>query len=98
MGYTNPTGISFMERRILLELERQGECHPWQLANDCKEPISKQGIYTQLNRLEDKGMVSSRRLRNPDAVKYPYRRRHYRITEQGQRALKAWDAAVAAVG
>ena len=57
--------------------------------------LTRGSIYVILNRMEDKGLVSSR-------VAETYRpsagRRIYRITGLGQRAYAAWQQAQAAFG
>lgn len=93
MGYGNPTGLSFMEQRIVAALLEAGETYPLHLVKQSKEPLNHRAVYTQLLRLEEKGLVSSRVVSDPTATKFPYRRRCYQVTEAGKRALQAWKAA-----
>lgn len=96
MGYGNPTGLSFGERRILLALLEAGETYPLKLVNDSNGKFNARGIYTQLFRLEEKGFVSSKRCPLAGAARFPYRRTYYRVTETGKKALEAWRAAASA--
>lgn len=57
--------------------------------------LTRGGIYVTLNRMEDKGLVSSRVIdeNGPTAG-----RRIYSITSHGQRAYAAWQQAQATFG
>lgn len=96
MGYGNPTGLSFMEHRILVALLEAGETYPLKLVNDSGGKLNARGIYTQLFRLEEKGFVRPKRYPSPGATRFPYRRTYYRVTETGKKALEAWRAAASA--
>ena len=98
MSTKNPLSISPMEYRILTELSRLGDAYPMQLVHKSEQPLNERGIYTQLERLERKGFVSSDRRRNPEATAYPWSRWHFQVSPAGRRMLDAWNTAVEMVG
>lgn len=85
-----------MEHRILTALLSVGETYPLKLVRLSAEPLNKRGIYTQLDRLEKKGFVSSRLCLDKTANRWSWRKQHYQVTEAGKRALGAWEAATEA--
>lgn len=53
-------------------------------------------IYVLLNRMEDKGFIKSRHVKEKDTPGLPLR--IYSVTGLGQRAYRAWQQAQAALG
>ena len=80
------------EQLVLLALLRQGnDAYGVPIADDITErtrrSVSLGAVYKTLERLEDKGLVSSR-LGEPTPERGGRRKKHYRVLAAGQRALK----------
>jgi PadR family transcriptional regulator, regulatory protein PadR len=76
------------ELAILALLRDLGESYGLQLVQQSSGVLSRGGVYVLLDRLEEKGMVRSRKeARLPEEGGLP--RRLYKITGLGQRALDA---------
>ena len=80
------------EQLVLLALVRQGhDAYGVSICDDIASrtgrDVSLGGVYKTLERLEDKGLVSSR-IGEPTAERGGRRKKHYRIMAAGQRALK----------
>jgi PadR family transcriptional regulator, regulatory protein PadR len=85
-----PTG----KEAVALELLRGGrEMYGLEMVRASNGALLRGTIYVLLDRLEDKGWVSSRVEKQSDQSGMP--RPRYRITGLGQRALAARDAAEA---
>lgn len=80
------------EQLVLLALLRQGnDAYGVPIADDIAErtrrSVSLGAVYKTLERLEDKGLVSSR-LGEPTPERGGRRKKHFRVLAAGQRALK----------
>lgn len=80
------------EQLVLLALIRLGHdaygvtiCED--IADRTRRDVSLGAVYKTLERLEDKGLVSSR-LGEPTPERGGRRKKHYRLVAAGQRALK----------
>jgi DNA-binding PadR family transcriptional regulator len=86
------------EQLVLLSLTRLGQdAYGVPIADDIGartgREISLGAVYKTLERLEDKGLVSSR-IGEPTAERGGRRKKHYRIAAVGQRALRQSMAAL----
>jgi PadR family transcriptional regulator PadR len=64
------------------------------LADRCRRRIARGALYTSLDRLEAKGLVSSR-MGEPLAIRGGRARRYFTVTAAGIKALRSTRAAVA---
>ena len=93
MGF--PT-LSAKEAEILRLLSGGRELYGLEMVKLANGELKRGTIYTTLNRMDDKGLVTSRsEERTPEAAGLP--RRLYRITALGQRTLVALEDAAARV-
>ena len=81
--------ISNHERTILHALHQISPQYGFQLLNVCEMP--RGSIYTTLQRMERKGLVSSSK-KPPNPIRF------YRVTAKGRRALAAAKAHNRAMG
>ncbi len=86
------------EQLVLLALVRQGsDAYGVSICDDITartgRDVSLGAVYKTLERLEDKGLVSSR-FGEPTAERGGRRKRHFKVTAAGQRALKQSVAAL----
>lgn len=83
------TNVSEKEEMILDALINHGELYGLQMVELI--PGLKRGtVYVTLGRMEDKGFISGREVKEPQWAGMP--RRLYRITGQGQQVLRASQA------
>ena len=94
---TDPLNLTKTEHAVLSLLVTQPEMYGLQLVRKSGYVLKRSSIYVLLGRLEDKGFVSSKYEDAPAGEQGP-RRRLYRITEHGQRGLRAWERAGAIMG
>jgi DNA-binding PadR family transcriptional regulator len=95
MGTGDPTRLTATEHAVLALLYGLGETYGLKLVSESNGELRRTSIYVLLSRLEDRGFVESRYQDAVSGEQGP-RRRLYRVTGLGQRALRAWDAAQAA--
>ena len=81
------------EQLVLVALVRQGsDAYGVSICDDIAErtgrDVSLGSVYKTLERLEDKGLVTSR-VGDPTAERGGRRKRHFRVMAAGQRALKS---------
>lgn len=86
------------EQLVLLALMRQGsDAYGVSICDDITartgRDVSLGAVYKTLERLEDKGLVSSR-FGEPTAERGGRRKKHFKLTAAGQRALKQSVAAL----
>ena len=86
--------LSEKEYRILDLLRSSGERFGLQMVRESEGALKRGTIYVTLNRMVEKGYLTSRREKEPKDPGMP--RRLYMITGEGVRALRAADAAEAA--
>ncbi|MEM7242330.1 MAG: PadR family transcriptional regulator [Pseudomonadota bacterium] len=81
---------------VIMDLMRVGrEVYGLELVNDGKGKLKRGTIYVTLNRMIEKGLISSRRTIPKDELEAP--RRLYKITGHGQRVLEATERAMASI-
>jgi DNA-binding PadR family transcriptional regulator len=95
MGKNDPTRLSGTEHTVLSLLCDVGETYGLKLVEESKGELLRASIYVLLTRLERRGFVTSRYIETPAGEQGP-RRRLYRVTGIGERALRAWEVAQAA--
>jgi DNA-binding PadR family transcriptional regulator len=88
----NDLTLSEFEQLVLLALMRQGnDAYGVSICTDIAErtrrDVSLGAIYKALDRLEDRGFVTSR-MGDPTPERGGRRKKHYRIAAVGQRAVK----------
>lgn len=88
----NATRLTLIEHRILTTIREQGEAYGLQLVR--LVGVKRGTVYAVLDRLRFRGFVDSRVVPLPEGEVGPSRMA-YRVTETGERALKAWAAAEA---
>ena len=86
------------EQLVLLALMRQGaDAYGVSICDEITErtgrDVSLGAVYKTLERLEDKGLVSSR-FGEPTAERGGRRKKHFKLMASGQRALKQSVAAI----
>lgn len=86
------------EQLVLLSLMRQGsDAYGVSICDDITErtgrDVSLGAVYKTLERLEDKGLVSSR-FGEPTAERGGRRKKHFKLMAPGERALKQSVAAI----
>ena len=86
------------EQLVLLGVMRQGsDAYGVSICDDITartgRDVSLGAVYKTLERLEDKGLVASR-FGEPTAERGGRRKKHFKITAQGERALKQALAAI----
>jgi DNA-binding PadR family transcriptional regulator len=86
--------LSPKEAEILDQLSDAKEMYGLEIVRSSNGSVRRGTIYVLLDRLEDKGFVSSRAEKTPGASGMP--KRLYRITGSGRSALAALRAAQAA--
>lgn len=80
---------------LILDLLRSGkERFGLEMVRESGGKLKRGTVYVTLNRMSDKGYVTSRHEKDPKDPGMP--RRQYRITGEGTRVLRATDAASAA--
>lgn len=85
----NSPNLSGKEKVILEALINHGELYGLQLVEII--PGLKRGtVYVTLGRMEDKGFITGREVKEPQWAGMP--RRLYKITGQGQQVLRASQA------
>jgi len=77
----------------IMNLLRSREMYGLEMVK-CSPSLKRGTIYVTLDRMTDKGFVTSRAVRNPNEAGMP--KRVYSITALGRRVLHAREAAVAA--
>jgi Predicted transcriptional regulators len=87
-----PTSLGTLELSALLAVARLGDdAYGLAVRNDLSERASREysvgAIYTTLQRLEDKGLLTSR-ASAPLPVRGGRSRRHFRLTGAGARAIR----------
>ena len=93
---TDPTRLSRNEMMVLQMLVASGrEQYAYGMADDSEGQLKRAGIYTMLNRMEDKGFIKSRKEEVREGARGKPRRL-YKITGIGQRSLAANEMAQAA--
>lgn len=78
--------LSEKEKMILEALVNHGELYGLQMV-DIIPGLKRGTVYVTLGRMEDKGFVTGREVKEPQWAGMP--RRLYKITGQGQRVLQA---------
>lgn len=78
------------EVAVLSLLSGKGEMYGLEMVKSSSD-LRRGTVYVLLDRMEDKGYVSSRAVREPGSSGLP--RRLYRLTGLGVRALAAWQNA-----
>ncbi len=82
---------------VVLDLLRSGnERYGLEMVKASKGELKRGTIYVTLNRMTEKGYVSSRQEKSPNDPGMPLRL--YMITGAGQRVLRSADAAMTAWG
>ena len=82
--------ISPKEDVIMTLLLEHGDLYGLDMVK--KSPDLKRGtVYVTLDRMEDKGLISSREVQPPKGSRGPARR-VYKLTGVGRRVLVAWQA------
>lgn len=89
----NPTRLSATEQVVLFGIATLEGAYGLQLCRHCK--LQRGTVYVILRRLAERGFVTSNMVPLPDGERGPSRR-VYAATEQGVRALVAWEAALQA--
>lgn len=88
------------EMLIMQLLIRGGELYGLQMVAQSKGSLKRGTVYVTLERMEEKGYLTSRQEeQSPGAIGLP--RRLYKLTGLGERVLQAWEVygmAVAPVG
>ena len=85
--------LSRKERVILRQLVAQGESYGLELVNNSEGQLKRGTVYVFLNRMEDRGLVQSKKEQalEPGVAGAP--RRIYQIPGHGSRVLAAHEAA-----
>jgi DNA-binding PadR family transcriptional regulator len=79
------------EALVMQLLVRGGELYGLQMVEQSEGELKRGTVYVTLERMEDKGYITSRQEeRAPDAIGLP--RRLYKLTGLGERVLHAWEA------
>ena len=88
---SDPTRLSALEFLILrMLIASGGEMYGLELVNQSDGRLKRGTIYVTLSRLEDKGIILSRKEKQrPGARGLP--RRLYRPSAMGRRVLAAWE-------
>lgn len=74
-------------------LDKAGtEIYGWELMEASDNKLKRGTIYVILNRMEDKGFVSSQKETKREGAR-GLPRRMYKLTGQGQKAYAAWEMA-----
>lgn len=95
MGFNGLPGLAATEHAILSLLICGQEMYGLEMVDKSKGLLKRGTIYVTLNRMEEKGYLTSRHEEKPaDRPGLP--RRLYKITGHGSRVVRAWDAAAAA--
>lgn len=89
----NPTRLSATEHTILSAIAELGSAYGLQLVR--AHGVKRGTLYVLLDRLAKRDFVWSR-MELPPVGEIGPSRRMYRVTDEGRRALKAWEAAKAA--
>jgi PadR family transcriptional regulator, regulatory protein PadR len=85
--------LSPLQRQLLAILDRDGELYGVPLLNEINEgrpwlrQVSIGSLYDAMDRLEDQGMVTSRR-GDPTPERGNRRKRFWTLTEKGRAALR----------
>jgi len=95
MSKEDPTRLTPTEHSILSLLLSTGETYGLKLVQESQGELRRSSIYVLLTRLENRGFVESRYLDTPEGQQGP-RRRIYKVTGLGARAVRAEEAAQAA--
>jgi DNA-binding PadR family transcriptional regulator len=83
-----PSGKEIVVLELLVS---RHELYGLQMVTACPRKLARGTIYVTLNRMEDKGFVKSRQVREPGASGLP--KRLYSATALGRRAYLAWQQA-----
>lgn len=79
------------EALIMQLLARNGEQYGLQMVDGSDGELKRGTVYVTLDRMEDKGYLTSRQEEKlPGAIGLP--RRLYKLTGHGARVLHAWEA------
>lgn len=83
---------------VALQLLRDGgpEMYGLELVKESGGKLGRAGVYVTLDRLEEKGFVSSRTPAREDHPGLP--RPRYRLTALGEKVLRAAEAAIEVMG
>lgn len=96
MGNDRPPRLGSAEETILRLLVAGGELYGLEMVKRSSGALKRGTVYVFLNRMEDKGFVSSRVEEEREPGQRGLPRRRYRVTGLGERALRAWERASAA--
>lgn len=81
---------SHKEALIMQLLVRSGELYGLEMVTQSEGELKRGTVYVTLDRMEDKGYLTSRQEEKlPGAIGLP--RRLYKLTGFGQRVLEAWE-------
>ncbi len=92
MAFNGLPGLSATEHAILSLLIAGRELYGLEMVERSKGGLKRGTIYVTLNRMEEKGYVSSRHESKPENQP-GLPRRLYKVTGHGARVLRTWDAA-----
>ncbi len=82
------------KERLILELLLNApgcELYGLEMVNRSDGQLKRGTVYVTLDRMDDKGFVTSREVKDPGQSGLP--RRLFRVTGLGQRVFHAWEAA-----
>lgn len=91
MNMPRITNIEALIMKMLLA-NASSEMYGWEMMEESDGKLKRGTIYVILDRMEDKGFISSRKEERREGQR-GLPRRMYKLTGTGQRAIHAWEVA-----